>query len=57
MSKEVVSFRLDAEVKTIADKIAISQGVAFSEYVRNLIISDLDKRTFFTSKVKAQLAE
>jgi len=43
------------EVKDLCKKMADVQGVSLSEYVRNLIIEDLDKRTFFTTKVKEEL--
>ena len=31
------------------------QGISQSEYLRQLIISDLDKRTVFTTKLKAKM--
>jgi len=40
------------EVKNLVIKLAGAKGVSLSEYVRQLILEDLDSRTFFTDKVK-----
>lgn len=45
---------------TLVDMVKIlseGQGVSQSEYLRQLIIADLDKRTVFTTKLKAELKE
>lgn len=47
--------KVDPEIKTLIDKIADAQGITISEYVRMLITADLDKRTFFTDKVKDEI--
>jgi len=47
--------KVDPEIKDLVDKIAEAQGITVSEYVRMLITADLDSRTFFTTKVKAEL--
>lgn len=47
--------KVDPEIKELVDKIAKAQGITVSEYVRMLITADLDKRTFFTSKVKEEI--
>jgi len=47
--------KIDPEIKELVDKIAEAQGITISEYVRMLITADLDKRTFFTSKVKKEI--
>ena len=47
--------KVDPEIKVLVDRIAEAQGLSVSEYVRNLITQDLDKRTFFTTKVKAEM--
>jgi len=36
--------------------MAKAQGTSLSSYLRGLILTDLDKRTFFTDKVKEELA-
>jgi len=48
--------KVDPEIKVLVDRIAEAQGLSVSEYVRNLITQDLDARTFFTTKVKAEMA-
>lgn len=40
------------EVKDLVTKLSQAKGVSLSEYVRQLILEDLDNRTFFTDKVK-----
>ena len=40
------------EVKELVAKLSEAKGVSLSEYVRQLILKDLDSRTFFTDKVK-----
>jgi len=47
--------KVDPEIKALVDRIAEAQGLSVSEYVRNLITQDLDKRTFFTTKVKSEM--
>jgi len=48
--------KVDPEIKALVDRIAEAQGITISEYVRMLITADLDKRTFFTDKVKEEIA-
>ena len=40
------------EVKDLVIQLAKVKGVSLSEYVRQLILDDLDSRTFFTDQVK-----
>ena len=47
--------KVDPEIKALVDRIAEAQGLSVREYVRNLITQDLDKRTFFTTKVKSEM--
>lgn len=54
-NKIMIGARIDSNVKELAEKIANSQGISLSEYIRKLIVEDLDKRTFFTTKVKEDL--
>ncbi len=44
------------EIKQLVEKISEAQGITVSEYIRNLVVTDLDKRTFFTTQVKENLA-
>lgn len=48
--------KVDPEIKALMDRIAEAQGITISEYVRMLITADLDRRTFFTDKVKEEIA-
>ena len=48
--------KVDPEIKELVDKIASAQGITISEYIRMLITNDLDRRTFFTDKVKDEIA-
>jgi len=43
---------VDREIRELVEKIAESKGISISEYVRKLIIEDLDKRSVFTDKLK-----
>ena len=43
---------VDREIRELVEKIAESKGISISEYVRQLIIEDLDKRSVFTDKLK-----
>jgi len=42
-------------IKELCERMAKVQGTSTSEYVRQLIIDDLDKRTFFTDQVKEEI--
>ena len=43
---------VDKEIRELVEKIAQSQGISISEYVRQLVIQDLDRRSIFTSRLK-----
>jgi len=43
---------VDLEIRNLVEKIADSKGISISEYVRQLVIDDLDKRSIFTTKLK-----
>ena len=43
---------VDKEIRELVEKIAESKGISISEYVRQLVIEDLDKRSVFTTKLK-----
>jgi len=47
--------RVDQDIKDLAEKVSEAQGVTLSEYIRMLITNDLDRRTFFTDKVKDEI--
>jgi hypothetical protein len=46
---------VDKSIQALVRKMASNQGVSLSEYVRQLIIEDLDKRSVFTTKLKEGL--
>ena len=52
---EIVGLRTTAALKELAEGLAGTQGLTLSEYVRNLIISDLDRRSVFTDTLKKEL--
>jgi len=43
---------VDRDIRKLVEKIAESKGISISEYVRQLVIEDLDKRSVFTTKLK-----
>jgi hypothetical protein len=52
MSKTMLWARVDIGIRDMVKKLADAKGISMSEYVRSLIIEDLDKRTVFTSALK-----
>jgi hypothetical protein len=51
-NKTILSACVDKSIYACVQKIAQSMGVSLSEYVRRLIINDLDRRTVFTSALE-----
>jgi len=43
---------VDSEIRRLVEEIAESMGISISEYVRRLVLSDLDRRSVFTTKLK-----
>ena len=52
MSKTMLWARVDKSIRDMVKKLADAKGISMSEYVRSLIIEDLDKRTVFASALK-----
>ena len=50
--KVTIWARIDEPIKELAEKLASAKGFTLSEYVRQLIIDDLDSRTVFTTMLK-----
>ena len=48
---------LDPEIKCHVNRLASLKGVSLSEYLRNLILEDLDKRSIFTSAFKEAVVD
>jgi hypothetical protein len=58
VSKRVLVWAsVESDIRRLVEKLAASKGVSISEYVRQLILSDLDRRSVFTSKLKAVSGE
>jgi len=51
----IIGFRVEESLKELIDKIARVQGITVSEYLRKLVIEDLDKRNIFTSRLKEEM--
>lgn len=53
MSKgRILWTRVDEEVAEVADKLAETKGITLSEYIRQVIINDLDNRSIFNTKLR-----
>jgi len=50
--KTMLWARVGVEIRDVVEKLARAKGISLSEYVRSLILEDLDKRTIFTTKLK-----
>lgn len=50
--KTMLWARVDVEVRDVVKRLAEAKGISISEYVRSLILEDLDKRTVFTTILK-----
>ena len=48
---------VEVSVIDIVKQLAEAKGISQSEYLRQLILQDLDKRTVFTTKLKKQMEE
>ena len=51
-SKRCVAAWVEDDIKDVVDSLAEIKGISTSEYLRNLILQDLDSRTFFTTELK-----
>jgi len=45
------------EVKEKVERLASAMGISVSEYVRHLILKDLDDRALFTAQLKREAEE
>jgi hypothetical protein len=46
---------VDVEVRELVEKLAQLKGVSISEYVRSLVLADLDSRSLFTTRLKEEV--
>ncbi|MDP6459036.1 MAG: hypothetical protein QGF78_06910 [Candidatus Bathyarchaeota archaeon] len=53
MNKTTLWARVDIDIRDMVKRLATAKGITMSEYVRSLVIEDLDKRTVFTTVLKA----
>lgn len=54
MVKTMLWARVDIEVREVVKRLAEAKGISISEYVRSLVLEDLDKRTVFTTILKGR---
>jgi Arc/MetJ-type ribon-helix-helix transcriptional regulator len=52
MKTKIIGTRVSREVRETIERLAKTKGISISEYVRQLIILDLDNRSVFTTKLK-----
>ena len=52
MSRELLGAWVEPDIKGHVEKLAKLKGISLSEYLRQLIIEDLDKRSVFTTALK-----
>ncbi len=50
--KVQVATRLEVEIRDLAVQVARAKGIDFSEYLRALIISDLDNRHLLDARLR-----
>jgi hypothetical protein len=55
-NKVVMWTTVDSEIKNLVLRLISSKGICLSEYVRQLVLEDLDKRSLITERVKRELA-
>ena len=53
----VIQTKITLNISKLSEKIANAQGITLSEYLRNLIIQDIDRRTIITTAVKEEIAK
>lgn len=48
---------VDVKIRELVERIARAKGVSISEYVRSLILKDLDERSIFTTQLKREVQD
>ena len=51
IKEAVLATRLTAEIQKLVEQLAQIQGLTPSEYLRNLILEDLEKRSLISAKI------
>jgi len=57
MKSAMVWARISEDLREIVRKLADSQEISLSEYVRQLILRDLDERSIFTTQLKKEISK
>jgi len=52
MKDAIIATRLTTEISKIANEVASAQGLNSSEYLRKLIIEDLEKRSLISTRLE-----
>lgn len=52
VDNRVVSCYIASEIKKLIETLAKDMGISLSEYLRRLVLDDLDKRSIFTTQLK-----
>jgi len=47
-----IGFRIDPEIDRIVRQVAKKMGISTSEYIRKLILEDLEKKSILTARIK-----
>ncbi|MEM2351237.1 MAG: hypothetical protein QXT26_02400 [Thermoproteota archaeon] len=55
VQKTILWTRVDTKIRNVVEKLAKAKGVSISEYLRDLVLEDLDRRTIFTTVLKEDL--
>ena len=50
--KTMLWCRVDTNIRELVEKLAGAKGVTISEYIRNLVLEDLDRRSLLTTIIK-----
>ena len=51
LKEAVLATRLTVEIQKLVEQLAQIQGLTPSEYLRNLILEDLEKRSLISAKI------
>jgi len=47
-----IGIRIDPEIDRIVRQVAKKMGISTSEYIRKLILEDLEKKSILTARIK-----
>ena len=49
--ENIIGFRVSEDLRRILDKISQEMGLTVSEYMRKLVLDDLERRSIITTKI------